>query len=122
MWGARAGVRCEVSHGSDPAFAHRADGAVGGRPEGRRAEAVAEWDTHVPHTPPRRGKPTLEHQRKRVDHQPRETAHQRAVNADELQIAPDQPQSPGSTTAPNRSEADAAGYAGDMLRRALGRT
>jgi hypothetical protein len=37
-----------------------------------------------------------------------------------LQVAPDQPQSAGSTTAPNRSEEDAARYAGDMLREAFG--
>lgn len=38
-----------------------------------------------------------------------------------LQVAPDQPQSPSSSTAPNSSEEDAAGYAGEVLREAFGR-
>lgn len=38
-----------------------------------------------------------------------------------LQVAPDQPQSPGSATAPNNSEEDAARHAGEMLRQAFGR-
>jgi hypothetical protein len=39
-----------------------------------------------------------------------------------LQAAPDQPQAKSSAPAPNSSEADAASYAGEMLRQALGRT
>lgn len=38
-----------------------------------------------------------------------------------LQVAPDQPQSPRAKSAPNRSEEDAARYAGDMLREAFSR-